>query len=71
MLSEDDRLGWDAIDKTAKEAGGYLAPPKRPLVIEHDYRAMTKYCREKNISKMDMTEDEIKMFEYPEPLVYA
>jgi len=71
MLTEADRHGWDALDKAAKEAGGYLATPKRPLVIEHDYRAMAKYCREKNISKIDLTEDEIKMFEYPEPLVYA
>jgi len=22
--------------------------PKRPLVVEYDYRAMTKYCKEKN-----------------------
>ena len=33
MLSEDDRRGWNAIDKAAKEAGGYLATPNRPLII--------------------------------------
>jgi len=71
MLSEAEKRAWDALDEAALEAGGYLATPKRPLVIEHDYRAMSKYCREKNISNMDLTEDEIKMFEYPEPLVYA
>jgi len=71
MLSETEKRGWDAIDDAAERAGGYLAKPKRPLVIEYDYRAMTKYCAEKNISKMELTEDELKMFEYEEPLVYA
>ena len=70
MLSESVLRGWDALDEAAVRAGGYLATPKRPLVIEYDYRSMTKYCREKNISKMDLTEDELKMFEYDEPLLY-
>jgi carbamoylphosphate synthase small subunit len=70
MLSEQEK-GWDALDEAAMRAGGYLAKPKRPLVIEYDYRAMTKYCREKGVSKMDLSEDELKMFEYAEPLVYA
>ena len=70
MLSDAVLRGWDALDDAAVRAGGYLAVPKRPLVIEYDYRAMTKYCREKNISKMDLTEDELKMFEYDEPLLY-
>jgi len=71
MLSKVEKSNWDAIDEAAERAGGYLAKPKRPLVIEYDYRAMTKYCAEKNISKMDLTEAELKMFEYEEPLVYA
>ena len=70
MLSEAVLRGWDALDEAAVRAGGYLATPKRPLVIEYDYRAMSNYCREKNISKMDLTEDELKMFEYNEPLIY-
>jgi len=28
-------------------------------------------CKERNISKMELNEDELKMFEYLEPLVYA
>jgi hypothetical protein len=48
-----------------------MAKPTRPLVIEYDYRAMTQYCREKGIPKMDLTEDELKLFEYTEPLIYA
>ena len=71
MLSDAEKLGWDALDEAAERAGGYLAVPKRPLVIEYDYRAMTIYCLEKGISKMDLTEDELSMFEYAEPLVYA
>ena len=71
MLSEEEKRGWDALDEAAVRAGGYLAPPKRPLVIDYDYRAMTKYCREKGVSKMDLTEDELKKFEYAEPIVYA
>ena len=71
MLNEDEKRGWDALDEAAERAGGYLATPKRPLVIEYDYRAMTIYCLEKGISKMDLTEDELKVFEYSEPYVYA
>ena len=71
MLSEAKKRGWDALDEAAVRAGGYLATPHRPLVIEYDYRAMTKYCREKGVSKMDLTEDELKKFEYAEPIVYA
>ena len=71
MLSDKEKHGWDTIDELAVLSGGYLARPKRPLIIEYDYRAMTDYCRRKGLSKMDLTEDELKMFEYPEPLVYA
>ena len=71
MLCEEEKRGWDAIDEAAERAGGYLAKPKRPLVIEYDYRAMTEYCRKKGILKMDLTADELKMFEYSQPLIYA
>ena len=71
MLSKEDLKGWDEIDAIAQRVGGYVAKRTGPLIIEFDYPAMTKYCKEKNISKMDLTEDELKMFEYPEPLVYA
>ena len=70
MLNNTQKRGWDAIDEAAVRAGGYLANPKRPLVIEYDYRAMGKYCREKGISKMDLNEEELKLFEYAEPLIY-
>ena len=71
MLSEKEKRGWDAIDEAAVQAGGYLAKPVRPLIVEYDYRAMSKYCKEQNISKMELTEEELRMFEYSEPLIYA
>ena len=71
MLSDTQKRGWDALDEAAVRAGGYLASPKRQLLIDYDYRAMTKYCREKGIAKTDLTEDELKLFEYAEPLVYG
>jgi len=43
MLSDFEKYGWDAIDEAAERAGGYLVKPKRPLVIEYDYMAMTDY----------------------------
>jgi len=63
MLSKKEKHGWDSIDEAAEKAGGYLATPKRPLVIDYDYRSMTECCRKKGISKMDLTETELKMFE--------
>ena len=71
MLNEDKIRAWDAIDSAAVKAGGYLKVPKRPLVIEYDYRTMTKYCKNKGISKMELTTEELRLFEYSEPLIYA
>jgi len=71
MLSNREKRGWDAIDEAAERAGGSLANPKRPLVIEYDYHAMTEYCRSKGVSKMDLSEDELKIFEYAQPLIYT
>jgi len=70
MLTEAERRGWNALDEAAERAGGYLAPPKRPLVVEADYRAMSKYCRERGIKPIELTEKEHAMFLYDEPLIY-
>ena len=70
MLNDTKKRGWEALDEAAVRAGGYLASPKRPLMIEYDYRAMTEYCRKKGISKIDLTEIELKLFEYAQPLIY-
>lgn len=71
MLSERKQRDWDQLDAAAVRAGGYLSIPSRPLTIEYDYRAMTRYCRIKGVSKMDLTEEELKKFEYSEPLIYG
>ena len=70
-MSEKDRNGWNALDEAAVRAEGYLAKPKCPLVIDYDYRAISNYCREKGINNEDLTENELKQFEYAEPLVYG
>ena len=71
MLTEAEKAGWDALDEAALQAGGYLATPKRPLIVDYDYRAMAKYRVEKGISSEDLTDEEINMFKYAEPLVYT
>jgi len=71
MLSKVELDNWDTLDEAAIKAGGYLATPNRPLIMEHDYRAMSRYCTDKGIDPIDLSDDELKMFEYDKPLVYA
>lgn len=71
MLSDKERKAWNDLDDLAAKCGGYVAPPKRPIVIEYDYRAMSKYCTEKGIEPMELSEEELQLFLYDEPLVYA
>jgi len=71
MLSKNELDKWDALDEAAVKSGGYLATPKRPLVIEHDYRAISRYCTERGINPVDLADDELKKFEYDKPLVYS
>ena len=68
MLS--DMYNGLTLDEAAEKAGGYVAAPKRPLIIDADYRAMSKYCRDRGIKPTDLTEEEYAMFLYDEPLVY-
>jgi hypothetical protein len=72
MLTEADRRGWNAIDEVVERSGGsYVAYyPGKKTTLEYDYRAMTKYCSEKGVSKMDLTEAELKLFEFDPPLAY-
>ncbi len=70
MLSEHEKPIFDVLDEAAERAGGYVARPKRPLVMDYDYPAMSKYCHERGICNTDLTEDELKLFEYEKPLVY-
>ena len=70
MLTEKEKKGWDEFEKAVQKAGGWVAKPKRPHIVDADYRAMSRYCTEKGIAPMDLTEEERKMFLYDTPLVY-
>ncbi|MCL2821064.1 MAG: hypothetical protein FWD38_09635 [Oscillospiraceae bacterium] len=68
----DNTTREQTLDEIAEEAGGYVSyTPGVPLVVDADYRAMSKYCIEKGIKPMDLTDEEYSMFLYDEPLVYA
>ena len=71
MLSESTRNGWKELELAAEEAGGYLAPPKTQLIVDYDYRAMSRYAAKKGVTSMELTEEERDMFKYDPPLVYA
>jgi len=59
----NERYKGLTLDEAAERAGGYVDyNPGRPLVIDADYRAMSKYCKEKGIKPMDLTEEEYGMF---------
>ena len=53
----DDKYKGLTLDEAAEKAGGYVDySPGRPLIIEADYRAMSKYCTEKGIKPIDLTD---------------
>jgi len=70
MLSDTERKGWAELETAAEKAGGYLSPPIRPIVMDYDYRAMSKYATKKGITSFDLTEEERDMFKFDPPLVY-
>jgi len=68
----DDLTREQTIDEVAEEAGGYVRYiPGVPLVVEADYRAMSRYCIERGISSDELTDEEYSMFLYNEPLIYS
>ena len=63
----NDRYEGLTLDEAAEKAGGYVDfVPGRSLIIEADYRAMSNYCRKKGIKPMELTEEEYRMFLFPE-----
>jgi hypothetical protein len=62
---------WDELEAAAEKAGGYLAQPSRPVVMDYDYRAMSKYAAEKGMTSMELTDQERDMFKFDPPLVYS
>ena len=72
MWSDEERKSIEEFEKAVEKAGGYVDyVPGRPVIIDADYRAMSKYCREKGISSFDLTDEEYAMFAYEPPLVYV
>ena len=67
----DDNYKGLTLDEAAAEAGGYVVyTPGKKLVMDYDYRELSKQCREKGVEPIDLTEDKLKVFEINPPLVY-
>jgi len=71
MWSKAERKAWSDLDAAAEKAGGYLAPPSRPVIMDYDYRAMSKYATKKGVTSMELTDAERNMFKFDPPLVYS
>ena len=72
MLNNMIKKNSDELDNLAEKYGGYVDYiPERPVIIDADYRAMSKYCREKGVSSFDLSDEEYAMFLYDPPLVYG
>ena len=72
MWSDKERKAIDDFEEAVERAGEYVDyVPGRPVIFDADYRAMSKYCREKGISSFDLTEEEYSMFLYDEPIIFG
>ena len=66
-MSEKERVMFikklSELDDAAAEAGGYVAFNSNVENEPHyDYRAISKYCKEKGIEPLDMTIRELNSF---------
>ncbi|MDR1674358.1 MAG: hypothetical protein LBR54_02775 [Oscillospiraceae bacterium] len=62
MWTKEEKQAVYDLDDEAEKAGGYVEFPGGGLA-RHDYREMIKYCRERNMDCMDLTDEELSMFE--------
>jgi len=62
MWSKSERKAWAELEAAADKAGGYLAPPTGPVIMEYDYRAMSRYASKKGVTSMELTDAERNMF---------
>jgi len=67
----DDIYNGVTLDEAAYRYGGYVAYyPGKKLIMAYDLRELSRYCREKGVEPIDLSEDELKVFEINPPLVY-
>ena len=67
----DDKYNGITLDEAASVAGGYVAySPGKKLIMDYDFRELSKYCRERNIEPIDLPEDELRMFAIDPPVVH-
>ena len=70
MLSNDVIQKWNALEIAAEKAGGYVIPPTRPIIMDYDYPAMSKYAAKKGVTSLDLTNAERNKFKFDPPLIY-
>ena len=67
----DDTYKGMTLDDAAAKAGGYVAYSYgKKLVMEYDFRELSKYCRERGVEPLNLPADELAMFRIDPPLVY-
>ena len=67
----DDKYNGLTLDEAAQQAGGYVSyTPGKKLVMDYDYRELSKYCRSKGVEPIDLPEEELMKFKIDPPLVY-
>jgi len=67
----DDKYNGLTLDEAAQKAGGYVSyTPGKKLIMEYDYRELSKHCQKKGVEPMDLPEKELEMFKIDPPLVY-
>lgn len=63
-MSEMELKQMCELDEAAESAGGFLAPLTKQDT-SYDYRALVRYCREKQIEPLDITIRELRQFALP------
>ena len=67
----NDAYNGGILDDAASKAGGYVAyTPGKKLIMDYDFRELSRYCREKGVEPIDLPADELRLFEINPPLVY-
>ena len=60
-MTKEDWEALCALDDAAEKAGGYVLP-FGVSEVHYDYRAIAKYCKEKNMNPLDLTIRELQKF---------